>query len=82
MRQTYLCCSLARCKICFCKKSFEAHYQTIIDFIYLTKNKDSKEDYDDSDNLEEPHGSNDDVTVDGDYHFSKNNQNNHLFRND
>ena len=43
--------------------------------------KNSEDDSDDSDNIQEPHNSDDDVTVDGDF-FSKNNQNNHVWSND
>ena len=68
------------CKICFCKKKFQAYDQTIIDFISLkNENKDSKDNSVNSNNLQEPHDSDDDVTIYGD--FSKNNQNNHVCRN-
>ena len=53
-------------KICLYKKCFEAYDQTIIKFTSLTnENKNSEDDSDDSDNLQEPHDSDDDVTVDG-----------------
>ena len=78
-QQYYLCCSIATCKIFLCKKFFEAYDQTLISFISITnENKNSE---DDSDDIQEPHDSDDDVTVDGDYYFSKNKQNNHVFRN-
>ena len=70
------------CKICLYKKCFEAYDQTIIYFISpINKNKSSEDDSDDSEDIQQPHDSDDDGTVDGDY-FSKNYQNNHLFRND
>ena len=65
-----------------CKQFFVANDQTIIYFISLTnENKNSEDDSDDSENLQEPHNSDDDVTVDG-YYFSKKNQNNNVCRND
>ena len=58
------------CKICLCNKCFEAYDQTILNFISLTNvNKNSENDSNDSDNLQEPHDSNDYVTVDVDYFF-------------
>ena len=51
-----------------CKKFLEAYDQTIINFISLTnENKNSEDDSDDSGYLQEPHDSDDDVTVDGDF---------------
>ena len=77
-----MCCSIATCNICLRKKCFEACYQTIFNLISIAnENKNSKENSDDSDDLQKTHDSDDDVTVDGDY-FSKNNQNNNVFRND
>ena len=65
-----------------CKKWFEAYDQTIIYSFYITnENKNSEDDSDDSGDLQEPHDSDDDVTVDGDF-SSKNNQNNHVCSND
>ena len=50
----------------FVQKIFEAYNQTIINFISLkNENKNSEDDSDDSNNLQEPHSSDDDVTVDG-----------------
>ena len=43
--------------------------------------KNSKDDSSDSDNLQEPHYSDDNVTVDWDYYYSNNNQENHVWRN-
>ena len=52
------------------KKCLEAYNETIINFIYLTKeNKNSKDDSDDYENLQEPHYWDDDVSVDGDLFF-------------
>ena len=63
------------------KKCFEAYDQTIINLIsHTNENKNSEDNSDDSDYLQEPHYSDDDVTVDGD--FSKNNQKNHVCSND
>ena len=42
--------------------------KTIINFISLTDEKNSEDDSDDSENLQEPHYSDDDETVDG-YYF-------------
>ena len=79
--QKYFCCSIETCKICLCNKYFEAYDQTIINFISLTnEHENSKDDSDDSKDLQEPHDSDDDVTVDRDF-FSKNNQNNHVCSN-
>ena len=79
----HLCCSITTCYICLCKKLFEAYDQKIINFISLTnKNKNSKDDSDNSDDIKEPHDSDDDVTVDGYYFFSKSNQNNYVWSND
>ena len=65
-----------------CKKWFEEYDQNIINFISLTnENKNNEDDSDDSDNIQEPHDSDDDVTVDGGSFFSKNNQNNHVCSN-
>ena len=65
--------------ICFCNKCFEAYNQTIINFISLTiENKTSKDDSDDYNGLQEPHYSDDDVTVYGYDSCSNNNQNNHV----
>ena len=62
--------SVATCNICLCKKYFESHDQTIISFISIkNETKNSEDDSDDSDNLQEPHDSDDDVTVDGDCFF-------------
>ena len=50
-----------------CRKFFEAYDQTIINFISLTnENKSCEDNSDDSENLQEPHNSDDDVTFDGD----------------
>ena len=35
-RQHYFCSSIATCKVCLCKKCFEAYDQKIINFISLT----------------------------------------------
>ena len=52
----------------FFKKCFEACDQTVINFISLTnENKSSEDDSEDDEDLQEPHDSDDDVTVDGDF---------------
>ena len=43
--------------------------QSLILFILKIENKDSEDNSDDSGNLQEPHDSDDDVTVDGDFYF-------------
>ena len=63
-----MCCSIATCKICLRNRCFEACDKTIIIFISLTnENKNSEENSDNSNDLQEPHDSDDDVTVDGDF---------------
>ena len=42
-----------------------------MNFIYITNEKNCKDDSDDSNDLQEPHNSDDDVTVDGHYYFYK-----------
>ena len=65
-KQKYLCFSIATCNIYFFKKCFEACDQTVINFISLTnENKNSEDDSEDDEDLQEPHDSDDDVTVDG-----------------
>ena len=55
------------------KKYFEAYDQTIFNFISLkNENRNSEDDSDNFRNLQEPHDSDDDVTVDG--FFFKNNK--------
>ena len=77
-----MCCGKATSKISLCKKYFEAYDQTVINFISLTnENKYSKDNSYDYENLQEPHDSDDDMTVDRDF-VSKNNQNNHVCSND
>ena len=53
--------------------------QLLILFLLQMK-KNSEDDSDDSENLKEPHDTDDDVTVNGDY-FSKNRQNNNVCSN-
>ena len=65
-----MCFSIVTRKICLCKKCFEAYYQTIINFISLkNENENSEDDSNDAYNLQEPHDSDDDVTIDGDLLF-------------
>ena len=80
-RHQFFCCSIVTRNICLCNKCFEAYDQKIINFISLTnENKNSEDNSNDSDDLQEPHDSDDDVTVEG-YLFSMNNQNNHVCSN-
>ena len=63
-----------------CKEWFESYDQKIIYLISLTNENENCEDYSDNDDdTQEPHDSDDDVTVDGD--FFRNKQNNHVCRN-
>ena len=64
-RQHNLCCSIVTCKICLCKKCLEEYYQKIINSISVTSEINSKDNSDDSNNLQEPRDSDYDVTVDG-----------------
>ena len=78
----YLCFRIATWNICVCNTCFEAYDQIIYSFISLTnENKNCKEDSHDSNNLQEPHDSDDNVTADGDF-FSKNDQRKHVWSND
>ena len=53
-----------------CKKYFAAYDQTIINFISPTdENKNSEDNSNDSDDLQEPHDSDDNGTVDRYYFF-------------
>ena len=66
-----------------CKKCFKAYDQNIINFISLTgENKNSDGNSYDDDYLQEPHDSDDDVTVNGDLISLNNRQNNHAFSNE
>ena len=67
-----MCCSIATQLFCLCKKCFEEYDQTNISFISLTnENKNSKDDYDNDDGLQETQDSDDNVTVDGGYFYKE-----------
>ena len=79
----YFCCNTATCNDYLWKKRLEAYYKTIFNFVSITdENKSHDNNFENDKNLQEPHDSDDDDTIDVDLLFSNNSQNNYACSND